>query len=179
MPIDTPNANAPRFNAMQATPEQIRQRLAAAGVVLDGDLTIAHREEPRPTAAQRQQQRILDRDARQHARTTAAAEPARAAAITAGRIDARSASGDAVSARMKQLGIAHNRTDIIEPTRPQPARAHAPDPTTGAGLIEREARALLARAKRGERIDVRTISDPQVAQRYMDLRFAGGPGQWG
>lgn len=181
MPADRRNTNPPpRFDAMKATPEQIRQHLVAAGVVLDGDLTLTHHEERRPSPAERQQQRILDRDARQRERAAAAAEPARAAAIKAGRIDARSASAEAVRARARQLGLEVGAEDFCEPPPSRPvASATSPDPTTGAGRIDREARALLARANRGERIDVRTISDPQVAQKYMSLRYGGVSGQWG
>jgi hypothetical protein len=179
------NADTARFDAMKASPAQVRERLRQLGIHANRSVVEygpPGTDDPQAVRiAHREQARILARDARQQARAAAATAVVEGALLDRGRIDGRTATADDVRARARQLGIAINPvTDALRdpPKQQLAARPDAPDPTSTAARIEREARELLGYVARGGRVDARTIEDPQVAARFMALRFAN-PGQWG
>ena len=172
------------FDARRASQAQYQQRLAQLGIAPNPSVPVI-----RPTGgddphgdriAQREQQRILDRNARTQATLARTTLADREAALGAGRIDARTADVNAVRARMKQLGLSDLGALVNEPPPAQPVvRPQAPDPTSGANRIESEARAWLDYANRGGRVTAEDIDDSRVFARYAALRYANVPGQWG
>ncbi len=172
--------NGGRFNAMEASHEQVQQYLRLLG--LPGSSVVSSAATPAPHGdrrereiAERAQQRVLNKRAREAAHT---ARLEAALKAERGRIDGRTSSAAAVEERTRQLGL---DTISLGPFRevapPQPPAPHheADEHRAVDAAIDAAARELLRLEQRGMRIDAREIADKRVFSRYLNLKL-GAPG---
>jgi hypothetical protein len=171
--------SAGQYFAPDASHETYQRDLRRRGI--QGDLSVPGFAPPGcadPQArrsAEREQARIVARNERQERAAAVYEAQIKAGLAARGARDVRSLPADEVREHARAHGIAvdPNNDHLRDPAPPQPLmrseRSYTVDPESKR--IDREARQWLAHAAAGNRVVASDISDPQVFQRYADLRY--------